>query len=368
MNVLLISYGIKEYDGRLTEIYNVAKKIGDVTLVCCGNSKCSNVKEKIVDVNKSKYLSLRLYISFLLTCLKAAKEMGGIDILFSDNLFASIPALIIRKLFKPKVIVQDVRELYFYKDIKNISGRLFCKYETVLMKKSDVVLCANYHRSKIMFEQHKLKTFPLVFENIRFLTGEYDKKVLDEKYSNCFKYKVNIVSTGGLSVLRTTDKLVFAMTKLSNDYGLYIIGDGTDEDNRIIQYIIDTNNLTNVMLIPKVPLEELRYIVQRCDIGIVSYHKKDLNNKYCASGKVYEYLAEGLPIVTTENLPLKDLCVKYGVGESDDCFYKGIVKVSNNMSDYRQRVESYVSSISVDKNNSKIACEILKIINSEVIT
>lgn len=363
MNILLISYGIKEYDGRLAEIYNVAKKLGDVTLVCCGNNNSSNVNETIIKVNKSKYLSLRLYISFICSCLRSAKKVGKIDILFSDNLFASIPALIIKKLFKPEYMIQDVRELYSYRDIKSKAGRLFYKCETILIKNADVALCANAQRSKIMIGKYKLKRVPLVFENIRFLTGEYDKKALDEKYIDCFKYRVNIVSTGGLSVLRTTDKLVSAMAKLPSDYGLYIIGEGTDEDKRIIQQIISINNLTNVMLINKVPLPELRYIVQRCDIGIVNYHKNDLNNKYCASGKIFEYLAEGLPIVTTENLPLKTITEQYGIGEADDSFHKGILKVSNNIDSYKERVDAYISEISIEKYNSKIANEISEIIN-----
>ena len=48
MKILLISYGIKEYDGRLSEIYEVAKKMGNVTLVCVGNNKSKNINEKIV--------------------------------------------------------------------------------------------------------------------------------------------------------------------------------------------------------------------------------------------------------------------------------------------------------------------------------
>lgn len=359
MNILLISYGIKEYDGRLSELYKVAKQMGNVTLVCCGNNLSMVPEENIVEINSKKYLSPRVYVAFVYRCLQAAVKMKNIDILISDNLFAAIPSLLIRKLSNPTHIVQDVRELYSIKDITSKAGRLFCKYEIALMHKADVVMCANEQRADIMQDNYKLEEKPLVFENIRFLDGRFDSEKLDEKYAGYFNYKVNIVSTGGVSVLRTTDKLVYAMSKLPKDYGLFIIGGGASEDKKIIQKIIDKYKLNNVHLIEKIPLAELKYIVRRCDIGIVNYHKRDLNNKYCASGKVYEYLAEGLPIVTTENIPLKIFSEKYNLGAADDDFYNGIIKVSNSIDQYKERVTKYISSISVDKYNSKIANSVL---------
>ncbi|MBM7665257.1 glycosyltransferase involved in cell wall biosynthesis [Solibacillus kalamii] len=364
MKILLISYGIKEYDGRLSELYKVASNIGDVTIVCVGENKGNNKNENIVLMTSSKYLSIKLYLSFILLSLKTAYKMKEIDILVSDNLFASLPALLIRTLFKPKKIIQDVRELYFYKDIKNWTGKFLCKFETILMKKADVILCANHQRSKIMFEYYNLKNPPIVFENIRFLTDSFDSNILDDKYKKFFNFDVNIVSTGGISVKRNIDKLVYSMTRIPSNYGLYIIGDGTKEDMNLIEEIIRKNNLKNITIINKVPLSELRYILQQCDIGIVSYHKNDLNNRYCASGKVYEYLAEGLPIVTSENEPLKEFCGKYKVGVADDNFYNGILEVSNNISGYKNKVESFISGVSVQKYNSETANKILGIIGN----
>jgi glycosyltransferase involved in cell wall biosynthesis len=358
MNILIISYGIKEYDGRLIEIRNVAKKLGECHVVCCSKEKTKSVDESIIYIGKGKYLSVKHLIKFFIISVYSAIKMKKIDILIADNFFASIPVLVINKLFNPSIVIQDVRELYFIEEIKKLWARFLSKCETKLMKESDIVLCANRHRAHIMMEHYKLQKEPIVFENIRFLTGEYDENSLDKKYEGVFKYKYNIISTGGLSVNRKTDDLVASIKHLTSDYGLFIIGDGTINDKKQIKDIILSDDLSNVHLLGKVPMNELKYIVQHCDIGVVHYHKNDLNNQYCASGKVYEYLAEGLPIVTTENIPLQDFCQKTGVGIADDSFYQGIKEIANLLDTYKDRVKGYISEISVDNNNTNVAVEI----------
>lgn len=365
MKILLLSYGIIDYDGRLIELYDIANKLGDVTLVCCGNMQKSTDTSIVLKVGKHKYLGIYLYMSFVIKSLISAIRIKNIDILIVDNYFAALVALIIKRICNVKFIVQDVRELYFIEDMRSWRGRMLFRSEVKLMTMADIVLAANNYRSEIMFEHYKLNRKPLVFENIRFLMGNYDKAKLDIKYKSMFKNKFNIISTGGISVKRGTDKLVKAMKELSNDYSLYLVGGGSEEDIKVVKDLISHYNLKNVHIISKVPLPELRYIVQQCDIGIVNYHKEDLNNKYCASGKVYEYLAEGLPIVTTENIPLKEFCEKNGVGESDDDFYNGILKVSTNIRDYKEKVRSFIREISVDNYNSMIANQIVALKNKE---
>ena len=365
MNILIISFGIKEYDGRLAELRKVFSKIGEVSTISCSYKKNSNKKEKTVYLNKKKYLSKRNYFKFFISSILYAFKGNKIDILVADNMFASIPVLILKKLLKPKYVIQDIRELYFYEDINSKVGKLFSKCETRLMKSSDVVLCANKQRAKIMKEHYDLKLEPLVFENIRFLMGEYDKLELSEKYRDEFEFDLNIISTGGLSLQRETDKLVESMKNVPENFGLYIVGEGTINDKYVIENIISENKIKNIRFLNKVPLPELKYILSQCDIGIVHYNKLNLNNQYCASGKVYEYLAEGLPIVTTENIPLKEFCKETGVGIADDSFSNGIMHISENLEDFKKRAKKYISNISVEKYNEKVAREILQIIGPE---
>ncbi|WP_313468641.1 glycosyltransferase [Carnobacterium sp.] len=355
LGILILSFGIKEYDGRLNELCNVASKIGNYELVCF--TKDENSKDYLV--SKNKHLSVNNYIKFLLLSLKIAKEMKEIDILILDNMFSTIPGTLVKTFYKPKFVVQDVRELYFYKDIKNTTGKIFSFFETYSLKRADVVLCANKFRAEIMFKHYKLSKMPIVFENIRFLNGTFDKQLMKIKYRSLFNHKYNIINTGGYSLSRKTADLVSSMEHLSDEYGLYIVGEGTIKDKETIEKIMFEKKINNVYLLGKVPMNELRFFLRQCDIGIVSYHKNDLNNFYCASGKVYEYLAEGIPIVTTENLPLKDFCTTNEVGIADDSFVKGIIELTNKLEFYKEKVVNYINNVSPELNNNKVSKEIL---------
>ena len=359
MKILFISYGIYEYDGRLRELLSVSEAVGETYAVMLTTQCDDTPTRRFIHVAKENLLKAETYLTFIRECINAANKIKEPYILFADNFFAAIPALLLHIFNKPLYIIQDVRELYYPEEIKSPFGRLFCRNEIRLMKIADVALCANDCRADIMLTKYKLKKRPIVYENIRFLNDKYNNRLLDEKYKNMFDGKINIVSTGGLFLARGADKLVSAMSGLPDDYKMFILGGGTPADTKAVNNIIMKNKLeSRVIILPKVPLGELRYVLTRCDIGIVHYHKRDDNNRYCASGKIYEYLAEGIPIVTTENEPLADFCAANPVGVADDTFKDGIMTVANDLDGFKARVRAYIKDISPEKNNAKCALEI----------
>ena len=93
---------------------------------------------------------------------------------------------------------------------------------------------------------------------------------------------------------------------------------------------------------------------------MVTYHQRDLNNRYCASGKIFEFLFEGKPVVTSTNPPLKDFCEKYKVGQASDDYEQAVRILAGQYDRWRNRVERFVSRVHVKQNNQKLAEQIRK--------
>lgn len=362
MNVLLISAGIIEYDGRLRELIKVANMIGTTHYITCSADKKEIDEFHHVFKHNNKFS----YLSFIQFCLNIANEIGNIDIVIADNRKSIVPALLIKKKKRVRYAIQDARELYLLDEVKAIQGKIGCLIEKLFNNKFDIIISANKERSLIMSEYYGLDTEPLVLENIRRLEYEegFDQCFYDEKYKNTFGTKKwRLVSTSGCSIERGILEVVEAVGNLGNNYELYLIGESEQKDIEITNKIINEKQFKNIFILNVMGQNELKYFISHCDIGVANYHQKDMNNKFCASGKIYEFLYEGLPLITTTNPPLKNLCESYKIGISTDDYTKGIKEITDNYKYYKNQVSEYIADVSVEANNIKLAEELQKYLN-----
>lgn len=346
-NVLFISFSDCRYDGRLRELLKIAQNIGDLYSVVRFQENC-NEKNISLSNNGSVF-------EFIRKAMKLAENMPSVDIIFIDNRMACIPGLILQRKYPKAKIVQDVRELYVLSEQKRIKSKIGCYVEQIMYKHADVMICANKYRAQIMKESYGLSEEPLVYENVRKLnySSGANLEALSEKYNEIFSRKTKkIITTSGWDIKRTNDKLVDAMRNFPN-HDLVMVGGGSEKDKAVIQDIIEKNNLSNVFFIGKVGEDELKYLLSNCHIGVVNYGKYDTNNRYCASGKIYEFLFEGCPVVTTENIPLMEFCKENGVGESDDYYVTAIRKITENYDFYKENIKKF-EELDVEENNYRI--------------
>ncbi len=341
-NLLFISYGEFEYDGRLRELYRNLTQLFNVFAITRG--------EKRQDENHT--LLNFSYTKFISKAVKKSKEYKNIDFIFMDNRKATIPGMLIKKHFKNSKTILDCRELYISKYVKHIRGKIGCFFEKKCIKKSDIVICANKERSEYMKEYFKLNDYPIVFENIRALTdcSPQERVIFEKKYSRFDNDEIKLLSTSGCDLSRKTYELVNSLKHVNYNVRLFLVGDSDLKDIKVINSLINKEKL-NVEIIGRVKQDELKFIIDFCDIGVVSYHQNDMNNKFCASGKVYEFMYEGKPIVATTNPPLKSICNQYGVGECDNNFFGAINKVIANYQEYKKNIDEFLRHNNIQKNN-----------------
>lgn len=345
MNILLISYGDYRYDGRLRELIKIFNKIGKLTVMCIGKANENNI-------HIIKNLG---YYEFIKHVIYEGKKLKNIDILVVDNRRACIPGLRLIKYLKPAIVIQDCRELYLSKESHGLKSKVGCYFEQKMLTIADIIIAANKQRSDIMKDIYNLSECPIVYENFRHL--EYINSTEEECANILGKYIKNdefrIISTSGCNFDRTNNILVENLNKVKAKVRLFLVGNSSKRDIKGIKNIIKRKKLNNVEIIGNLQQAELKYLISHSHIGIVNYHQKDINNKFCASGKIYEYLYEGIPVVTTTNPPLKSLCDKFKIGVSTDLYYDGINEILQNYKEYKTNVKKFMETYVEKANNDR---------------
>ncbi len=353
MNIALISYGEYDYDGRLRELYNNFSKIGTVNMLSRGNRECSE-KHRVFRSNN--------YVKFILEAIRFVKKIENLDIVVLDNRRAALIGLFLKN---KNIIMQDCRELYDINEIKHFVGKVGCIIEKKMIEKSDIIICANKERAEKMEELFDLKRKPIIFENLRKLkySSEDKEETLKEKYANLIKKEeIRIISSSGCSIDRTNDILVNNLKYIDKQYKirLILVGENSGKDYEIIKKLLDDKEIENVTILGKIGQDDLKYLISNSHIGVVNYSNVGLNNRLCASGKLYEFMYEGIPVITTTNVPLKSICENYKIGVSDDLYYEGINDILCNYDYYKNNVLNFIECNTVKKNNEDFINSIKK--------
>lgn len=358
MKILFLSYGKFEYDGRQRELIRVCRQLGKTYYLTRTNPDFMPAEPEHICF---KDTSRSAYFAFIRRAVRLFEELGNIDLVFVDNRKATIPALRIQRKHPSVRIVYDARELYLRAEMSSFSGRMGCIFEEKMYKKADVIIAANEYRAQRMQEEYALPKKPLVYENLRKLaySPDVDMGQLAERFKGLLEGEEwRIVSTSGCSIQRTNDKLVEAMAQVHAPCRLFLVGGSTAQERESMESIIRANGLKRVHILGQLGQDELKYLIDQCHIGIVNYGQYDSNNIYCASGKLYEFLYEGKPVVTTTNPPLLDLCRRMGIGEASDSYADAIDKVTENYEGYCTRVRQVTETMHIEDNNDKLAGEI----------
>lgn len=347
MKILLISCSDYRYDGRLRELVTVFSQIGELSLITEGD-KPIHANHKIVSGN---------YLTFIREAIQFGKRLSPLDMLVLDNRKSVIPGLYLSHLLRPIRVVQDCRELYLSKELHHLSGKIGCLIERRGIRRADVIICANQERADFMKEYYHLPQRPLVYENLRSLAYESNycpekDPVLQEIKSVLLSNEVRLVSTSGCSISRGNDVLVRSLKRVKSPCRLFLVGGGSADDQGKIREIIAEEHLEDrVNILEMLNQNQLKALLSLCHIGIVNYHQKDFNNKFCASGKIFEFVYEGLPVVTTTNPPLSRICEDNGIGCADDSYADGINEVIAGYASFQANVQRFAETHPVAQNN-----------------
>lgn len=369
--IVYVVYHDLNTEARSNEFLQCISNIGNVHIVTLNKPKGYEDLDTYL-IDKSSSIAL---FKLLVTAKKVIKKINPDIVLLHDNdCSALIP--FIKKNLPNTIILYDSSELYikektehynpnkerFYGDdglliwIKNklTFFRGYC--ERKYLKNVDIIFAANAERAKKMQEYYSLKEQPQIYDNMHRIDEEYDSDKCKIKFHNCFVPSgFNILFGGGISTSRGTFEYIKAFSLLKGNYHLVIAGGASDTElkryNQLIQKLELEDKISYVGFVSRA---EFRYIIKNCQASVIMFSYDNYNSFYCASGKMYESLFEGVPILTSENPPLKRLCDEKQVGIACDNYAKAIENMQEHYSYYLDNVSRYIKELDYDNRINRL--------------
>lgn len=358
ISFLLILFGSLEYDGRARRMVEVLSRLGKITLV---DVALEGTHSSVRSIDGIKRVSILLplgvsqvmrHLRFWLAALRVGRDIRP-DVVIAENFFTTLPGWLVAKASRA-ALVYDAYELIIPEPNQPMSwrNRFWYNLERWIVPRADLVIAANQERAQRMSEHYRLVRVPEFMRNIPFQQSiPVEERELLATYPALVRQSEDeriIIYQGHIALDRGIGRFVEAMAYLPAQYRLVVVGDGFDLERLKAQgQLLEQEQ--RFATLGAVPNQLLAAITQQADVGIVTYPYEGLNNIYCAPNKIFEYAQAGLPVVATDQPPLKFMINRYGIGELvsqyDDpvAIASVLSRVVENRASYRQRLPQFLA-------------------------
>lgn len=311
-------YGTLDNDGRVLRSIDALKNDFELIVYSYVNDKSFNINNVSIKKRGLRYYQnnpLLDHFLYLIHFIKIAFKVRP-EIIYVHDYYLALTGVITGLLTGAKV-VYDSHELMIIKNNSKVGfrHRFFSYLEKLSIKRFNLIISANDERAIIMKRCYKLTDSPLTINNIPNFDVLENLITLDEIQ---FRYKFRIsdyknifVYQGVITPIREID-IVVSQIALIPDSLILLIGKGKESYVAMLKQKL--NFFSNIRFLGQVDLISLYSILRIADYGIISYSNKNLNNKYCAPNKLYEYANFNLPIITSDQRIFKRLFKKYKIG------------------------------------------------------
>jgi hypothetical protein len=300
---------------------------------------------------KSKNLVLRTFGELLLSrCFISSTKLTknyfkdvSLIISYSPTIFFGPYIKYLKKEFdikKSYLILRDIFPQWII-DLKILNKRnpiyfIFKYYEKVLYSNSSKIGIQSQNNGKYFNSQNYKK-------KIEFLPNWYQNDIFSKK-SDLFKdinFKYKIIYTGKLSFaqnLKSFQLFLDLIIQIPETCFVYI-GDNFEQ----------IKNTHNIFSFNSVSQEELQYLLNGSDLGIVNLDKNHTTHN--VPGKSLNYLANGLPIIASLNPgnDFIDIVNENGVGYAtskelfeDENIHIEIKNIFDNYVEYSNNAKNYI--------------------------
>lgn len=240
-------------------------------------------------LNKKKYFKL---ISLLFHLFKSNET----DLIYTNDFQVIFFALIFKAIFKRTKIKIIYHQFELIEE--NLQGK-FSKflYRYVLKNSKKISLSIfpeinrlNYFLTSSNINENSVFLFPNTCSTQN--SNPVDSILLNHIPDNHYVV-LHVGSIGDKQHYFETYLQAINNLQKENDISFVFVG----RNSKDIQAIISSIQLKNIYFIDSVPHEHLASIYKRANLGVILYKGTSLNYEFCAPNKLYEFWANGIPVI-----------------------------------------------------------------------
>lgn len=180
-----------------------------------------------------------------------------------------------------------------------------------------------------------------------------------------------IIYLGSINKANNVKTLVDAAAKMLDipNYRFFIYGNGAYRPE-LVQYVKEKGINNVVFKETKIPLEECAWVVSQATVNVMNY-EKGFGQFGVSSGKMFQYLAAGKPIVCNIDIPYDNVIKDNSLGvccdlETADDFAKAIRSLAEQPKDEYDAMCERVREVAKRFDYKVLAAEELKVIENAV--
>lgn len=296
-----VSVGVLEIRGRVLKQVKTLQKTGVRCSLVHGDTS-GNKNRRVdfpcevdfVDVG-DRFGPVALFLKQIWFCwvasdLIAAKNPSHLVCIGLESLLAGFFAKLRRRSL---VLVFDSNELHVDSYSNPLKKFVWGQLERRLVGSCDTIIHAEENRRNHFCDRYKVdRNRNVVIQNFPNFVG-----CVAPTLGKC-RGQVRVLYVGVLGDDRYSLELCRIFAEIGEGYSLDLVGPAKPEVAREIDQVIALESISNVRRLEQIPYADLSRLIQAYDIGIAFYKNNNLNNYYCAPNKVFDYLMNGLPVVT----------------------------------------------------------------------
>ena len=253
------------------------------------------------------------------------KIRKNIDIIHSCDLDTALPARLISKFFKKKM-VYDIFDYYIDSHyVPNKMKKIVENTEIYIINEADLtIICTEERREQI--KKAKPKKCIVIYN-----TPKIDRNNIKQKVIKSSNDKLKIVYVGILQENRLLKEIGEEIKKYP-DFELHIGGFG-----QLQKYFSElSENYGNIFYYGQMEYEDVLNLEEDANLLFATYNPEISNHKYSAPNKLYEAMALGKPIIVCENTGIDELVKNDNIGISISYDAKKFIEVIENLSENKK--------------------------------